>query len=303
MKNKLTISGTFLDEISHDIPSANWGQVEWRKDFDAMKAIGIDTVILIRAGYKDKMTFESQSLKKYGTMRPSYADLVELFLREAERCGMDLFLGLYDSGKYWLNGDYQKEVEINYRFTEEVMEKYGGHNAFRGWYVSHELSVYDDKQLALYEQLASHLKALKNIPLLMSPYIKGSKQFGKTIDALQHEKDWDRILSVLNGKMDIIAFQDGQVDFSELETFMGINKKLSDKYGLISWSNVETFERGMPIDFLPIDWRNLLYKIETAQSVGMRKLIAFEFSHFMSPNSVYPSARNLYNRYKEWLNV
>ena len=99
----LKITGTFLDEISHDIPSANWGKKEWAKDFDVMKSIGIDTVILIRCGYKDKMTFNSRVLKNHFSMRPLYADLVELFLEQAERCGMEFFFGLYDSGKFFRN--------------------------------------------------------------------------------------------------------------------------------------------------------------------------------------------------------
>ena len=301
MKNKLTITGTFLDEISHDIPSANWGKKEWQRDFDSMKAIGIDTVILIRSGYKDKMTFDSQSLKNVTLLRSAYIDLVDLFLLESERCGMDFFFGLYDSGKFWINGEYQKEIELNLRLTEEVIEKYGDRKAFKGWYASHELTMYDDKQLKMYQELADHLRELKDIPILMSPYVKGKKQFGETISPIEHEKDWDTILSALSGKVDIVAFQDGQVEFSELKEFMEINKKLADKYNLTSWSNIETFERGMPIDFLPIDWRNLRYKIEVAQSINVEKLITFEFSHFMSPNSIYPSAHNLYQRYKEWL--
>ena len=40
----LPITGTFLDEISHDIPHQNWGEREWDRDFRYMKAIGIDTV-------------------------------------------------------------------------------------------------------------------------------------------------------------------------------------------------------------------------------------------------------------------
>ena len=28
------ITGTFLDEITHDIPSQNWGEEEWAADFD-----------------------------------------------------------------------------------------------------------------------------------------------------------------------------------------------------------------------------------------------------------------------------
>ena len=31
----MKITGTFLDEITHDIPSANWGPEEWAADFDA----------------------------------------------------------------------------------------------------------------------------------------------------------------------------------------------------------------------------------------------------------------------------
>ena len=46
----MRITGTFLDEITHDIPSNNWGREEWARDFRVMKAIGIDTVVLIRAG-------------------------------------------------------------------------------------------------------------------------------------------------------------------------------------------------------------------------------------------------------------
>lgn len=37
------------------------------------------------------------------------------------------------------------------------------------------------------------------------------------------------------------------------------------------------------------------YKME------IEKLITFEFSHFMSPNSIYYSVQNLYKRYREWL--
>ena len=34
--NGLRITGTFLDEISHDIPHQNWGEKEWDQDFAYM---------------------------------------------------------------------------------------------------------------------------------------------------------------------------------------------------------------------------------------------------------------------------
>ena len=54
--NALPITGTFLDEISHDIPHQNWGEKEWDRDFRYMKDMGIDTVIDIRCGYRKFIT-------------------------------------------------------------------------------------------------------------------------------------------------------------------------------------------------------------------------------------------------------
>ena len=53
----MRITGTFLDEITVDIMSNNWGPEEWAKDFRAMKYIGIDTVIIIRSGFENKCIF------------------------------------------------------------------------------------------------------------------------------------------------------------------------------------------------------------------------------------------------------
>ena len=62
--NGLKITGTFLDEISHDIPHQNWGEKEWDQDFAYMKAIGIDTVIDIRCGYRKFITYPSAGMVK-----------------------------------------------------------------------------------------------------------------------------------------------------------------------------------------------------------------------------------------------
>lgn len=62
----LQITGTFLDEISHDIPHQNWGEKEWNLDFQHMKRIGIDMVIMIRSGYRKFITYPSKYLLKKG---------------------------------------------------------------------------------------------------------------------------------------------------------------------------------------------------------------------------------------------
>ena len=84
--NGIQITGTFLDEISHDIPHQNWGEAEWDLDFQYMKAIGIDTVIMIRSGYRKFITYPSEYLLNKGCFMPS-VDLVDMYLRLAVTIG------------------------------------------------------------------------------------------------------------------------------------------------------------------------------------------------------------------------
>ncbi len=310
MKEKIKITGTFLDEISHDINHQNWGEQEWEQDFIDMKSIGIDTVIMIRCGYQRWITYPSEVLiSEEGCYQPP-VDLVDMFLRLSERHGMKFYFGLYDSGKYWLNQEYKKETALNKRIIDEVYRKYGMSPAFSGWYFSHEINRNIPGIVDEYALLGNYCKALSNLPVMISPYIDGNKAVlasnsnlvkDQSITLEAHEKEWDIILSKVKDSVDIIAFQDGHVDFHELVDFMKINKKLCDKYNLECWTNCESFDRDMPIKFLPIKWEKMFLKLEAARKAGIDKAITFEFSHFMSPNSSYPQARNLFKRYKAYL--
>ncbi len=308
----MTIKGTFLDEISHDIPHQNWGEEEWDRDFGYMRQAGIEHVILIRCGYRRWQTFPSRVLtEKEGCFTPP-VDLVDLFLRLSEKWGMKFWFGLYDSGKYWTAGDYRREVELNCSLIDEVWARYGKSKAFAGWYISQECSRNTGKIIDLYAQLGRHCKAVSNnLPTLISPYIDGRKNISQYesqtalaegVSVESHEKEWDAIFKGIQGAVDIVAFQDGHVDYSELPDFLRANKRLADRYGMECWTNTETFDRDMPIKFLPIKWEKLRLKMQLAAEAGIDKAITFEFSHFMSPQSAYMQAGHLYRRYLEYLN-
>ena len=96
----MKITGTFLDEITVDIPSNNWGPEEWGKYFAAMKRMGIDTVIIIRCGWGRNAVFDSSVLKNKHQMLPVYSDLASMFLELAEKYKMKLFFGTYDSNVF-----------------------------------------------------------------------------------------------------------------------------------------------------------------------------------------------------------
>lgn len=172
----MQIKGTFLDEISHDIPHQNWGEKEWDADFGYMHRAGIEHVILIRCGYRRWQTFPSQVLTAEERCFEPPVDLVDLFLRLSEKWGMHFWFGLYDSGKYWAAGDYRHEVELNCRLIDEVWARYGSRKAFAGWYISQECSRNTGKIIDLYAELGRHCKQVSGgLPTMISPYIDGCK--------------------------------------------------------------------------------------------------------------------------------
>ena len=292
------ITGTFLDEITHDIPSQNWGPVEWRKEFLLYSEIGIDTVIIIRAGYQSKCIFSAKSIPD---LLPIYDDLGELFFSLADEYGISVFLGTYDSGNHWLRRSWWKEVDVNKAFVEEAVERYGHHASFRGWYLCHETSRNDVHIIELFNHIGKFCKSAKDVPVLISPFPQGAKQFsGSGIMTLDESFDhWQRIFAETHGAFDICAFQDGQINYQELPRFVQGIGQLGQEHGVTIWSNLETFDRDMPIKFPPADWRYLRFKLEAAAAVA-EKIITFEFPHFMSPNSCYPAAHNLYRRYQDY---
>lgn len=311
--NALKITGTFLDEISHDIPHQNWGEKEWDRDFQHMKNIGIDTVIMIRSGYRKFITYPSPYLISQGCYKPS-VDLLDMYLRLADRYGMKFYFGLYDSGKYWDTNDLTWEIEHNKQVIDEVWKNYGEkHSSFQGWYISTEISRKTKGAIGTFHALGKQCKEISGgLPTFISPWIDGKKAVLASSSTLskkdavsirEHEKEWDEIFSGISGVVDACAFQDGQIDYDELDAFFEVNKKLADKYGLQCWTNAETFDRDMPIKFFPIKFDKLRLKLEAAERAGYDKAITFEFSHFMSPQSAYLQAGHLYDRYKEYFQI
>ena len=305
----MQIKGTFLDEISHDIPHQNWGEKEWDADFGHMHRAGIEHVILIRCGYRRWQTFSSQVLTSEERCYEPPADLVGMFLRLSEKWGMKFWFGLYDSGKYWASGDYLHEVELNCRLIDEVWARYGHHESFQGWYLSQEISRRTKNMSRIYAEVGRHAKAVSGgLKTMISPYIHGIKTDqvmagDKALSVEEHRREWNEILGNVAGAVDILAFQDGQVDYHELYDYLVVNKALADKYGMECWTNIESFDRDMPIRFLPIKWEKLLLKLDAARRAGMQNVITFEFSHFMSPNSAYPQAGHLYDRYCDYFKI
>lgn len=306
----IRLTATFLDEISDDIPHQNWGVEEWDRDFAAMKETGIDTVVMIRCGARKFIAYPSKILMEEEGCHEPPVDLVDMFLSLAEKYGMRYFFGTYTRRK---NGENTaEEIERSWdqerRLIDEAWERYGHRKAFAGWYLAKEILYREPAVVAEFRRYGEHCKKISgNLPILISPAMWGRKAWdpndpnARDLDFRVHERMWDEIMSEIAGLVDIIAFQDGHVTYEELPEVLRINKRLADKHGIELWTNTESFDRDMPIRFLPIKWEKMRLKLLAAEQAGIEHAMTFEFSHFMSPNSCYLAAGNLRRRYLEWL--
>jgi hypothetical protein len=309
----MRLTGTFLDEISFDIPHQNWGHEEWDNDFKAMQAIGIKRVIMIRCAHRNFMTYPSQVIPRISgyAMHQPPVDLVDMFLTLAEQYGMEFYFGTFHchSGncKSWSDPQiFKQEAAINVEIISEVQALYGHRRAFAGWYLTHEVCSDNPGTIDLFIEQGEHAKKISGgKPTLISPYFAGVKAHRggnayPPVTIEEHTADWTTIFSQLSGVLDYVAFQDGHVNYDELPAYLQVTRELAARYGVACWSNIESFDRDMPIHYLPIKWEKFLWKMESAASVGIEEAISFEFSHFISPNSMYQSAAGLYDRYAEY---
>lgn len=295
------ITGTFIDEITIDIPSANWSEDQWRRELCFMKFFGIDTLVIIRGGLHRRATFPSRVL---GLTHES--DFARLIFEEASKHDMKVYFGTYISSRSAAISQldsWRNEYDINRAFVDEVLERYSSYPSFFGWYLSHEMGMYNETFVTFLHRLTEYLRSVTpDKPRLVSPYFMGQEVFpDRWLKPDAQAAQFDRIFDEVPG-IDICAFQDATVPFGYQGEYFAAVLEVCKRHGVELWANVESFARDMLPKFLPADFRVLRDRL-AASAPYVSKTITFEFSHFLSPQSMYPSARNLFFRYCEYFGL
>jgi hypothetical protein len=310
----MKITGTFITDSFTDIPDQNWSIEQWDADYRAMKQIGIDTVILLRCGIEKFqtgggwITYPSKVLEKYcPALLRLPEDWIEMHLSLAQKYGIKCFVGVYRQFEGFREPGQRKVIDLGRKVIDELWDYYSRFTSFAGWYLPFEISrAY--QPLDAFKVLGKHCHDISGgLPVMISPgndgiknvsvYESQTRKAELDLTFEQHQHEWKQMMPEIAGAIDIIAFQDGHVDLEELGAYTEFNSSLARKYGVEFWSNAETFDRDMPIKFLPIAWYKLFHKLRIAETAGAAKAITFEFSHFLSPNSSYPQARSLFHKY------
>ena len=297
MKTNYPITGTFIDDVTYDIPCSNWTYEEWAKELDNMAEVGIDTLIFARAVFCGKCIYPS---KVFPTLKDEDDDFAGFILREAAKRNMTVFVGGYISNLTWNNGDWKNEIAQNKKFIKEFVARYGDIPSFKGWYVPHEGY---DRILNLKDTMGGLAALYKDSTpekyVLVSPFFRSAVTSAEPFTPERTAEEWDYIWEKCGKDIDFCAFQDGTAPLDELAAYVSAVKTVCDKHGIALWSNVETFERDVRRLYYPIPFDQLKRRIKAVEGI-VEKLITFEFSHFLSPQSIYLSARNLNRLYREY---
>ncbi|MBO7344983.1 MAG: DUF5109 domain-containing protein, partial [Clostridia bacterium] len=172
--------------------------------------------------------------------------------------------------------------------------------SFKGWYIPHETNT----KILNIKEIMGGLAALckdktPDKRVLVSPFFNSSLFSKEPFTPQRTAEEWDDIWEKAGKDIDDCAFQDGTSPLEDYEGYLKAMKGLCDKHNISLWANVETFERDVRRMYFPIPFDLMRKRIEIAEPY-VDKMITFEFSHFLSPQSIFPSAQNLNNLYKRY---
>lgn len=285
--------GTFIQ----DFLVRDWDDDRWQQEFQMMKDLGMKYLVFAPTLHIDK---EEQAKTLYpsrlsGVSQRWRNDLIDLCLRNAQKAGIKVFLGLNFHERWW-DVDYSeewlfKQMELGNQVADELIDLYKSSypDAMHGWYWVWEIANVDKLQIPVYRQALIHALNINvdhlhqryvDMPVMLSPFM--NYQVGT---AKLNGKLWQAIFEGVNFRAgDIFSPQDcigaGGLTMEELPIwFSELSKAVRTKPGLLFWSNAETFEQkywsSAPLSRF-VDQMELV-------SAHVSKVVTFAYSHYYSP--------------------
>lgn len=309
------ITGTFINMLIPDTGISNAGKKEWEQDFRMIKAMGMDSIFVIRTEFEQNGNRLSAEDPR-STTWPQDKCLLDMVFRMADEYGLNLYLGGPVSITNLHLGDWKKEIEDTKKYYDRTVEKYAAHKCFKGLYVSLEALPWHFNFFDICAEVLAYMKS--NFPekkTFMSPSFGGVD--GSMSSRYSAEK-WVEIYGNyffrnVAGLLDYCAPQDtfaspscclGEIIHGGLSEWYEKAGRLFDECGIQLWSNVETFQRAFPghgegkAFYRQVDYRTLYMKLQEASPL-VDKIITYDFFTCMSPNTEWGSSRRLLSRYLE----
>lgn len=304
-------TGTFVQLLADH---AAWDASRWETLFAAMRAIGVDEVVVQWSVNGVTPVYASRHFKT-----PPQASLPAV-LAAARSQGMRLIVGLVHDPAFWSKIERDpKLVRVYFRrlcldslaTAGEIANLAGDNPAFAGFYIPQEI---DDRnwldparRKVLITYLGELTRGLHDIapdaPVAISGFSNAFAEPGLL------EQCWEDILRQTG--IDRVLFQDGvgvaKLRPTETGIFLAAVSRAARTVGRTFTPVVETFTQvdGQPINdkpfrAVPADLERIRRQLAMAEAVPHTGIVAFSLPEYCSPLAG-PRAAALYNGYKQSL--
>ncbi|MCK5732622.1 MAG: DUF4434 domain-containing protein [Candidatus Latescibacteria bacterium] len=294
-----------------------WGEASWRALVADMHGIGIRTIICITTALWGRPLFTGYNEKVGIPLKMGCEDPLTACVDEADRLGMEVFLGAGLRGRVSQVRDYadmkppwpEDWFRWNTALAEALIDKYGDRACFAGLYIPYEMD-FEAYQVELYEKLMKQWlrPAVGNVPFLASP------------GSLGNHPDPDRLGGQLERMdIDILACQDyggRSNDVAEAlelvkQNLAGLEraKRVVEQVGVRLWTNCEVFSRKWGPDGRPICIPGPFERIREQlrlQAPLVEKVICYQYQGIMNRRTERvpigaPGTQALYDAYAVYL--
>jgi hypothetical protein len=306
-----TIMGTALEPMAVlDLPEMSWRPDDYNRYMAALKADGLDMVVLQFAVFEQWACYPSLLRKAYFEY-----DFILMLFNLAEQYGVRIVLGLaLDSHVGYLRNpavgwDADFDLQLCQQVARELWQRYGSHPKLWGWYIPHETGDRKHRGDTLYlmSRLAPWLKELTpNKKVTHGPWFTSYLTVGADATTpAQYADEWDAILNQVKG-IDIYAIQDGTAPDAEVGAWFAAAQPVFLTHGAELWSVVEAFPRD-PISCMALTDRAvtievLLNRMRQADPY-VSGFVTFEYQRYLGPLSHLAGSRDLNSAYRQWLDT
>lgn len=272
----------------------DWTQDRWLQEFSMLKNIGVNEVILqdvadTRAMYTAYFT----SLSNY---THNDVDMLNNALTAADQSEMKVRVGLGFNGDWWsknatditwLNTEAAKEKDI----FNEILQVYGAHASFSGWYIPYEFSQLTATSTTTKANLNSFLKQMGNEiklkdsrDVMIAPFYNGKYSLFYPLSG------WTSTIqtALKDTKIDIVALQDsvgaGYNTLSQVGKIFSYTKKATDYLGIKLYADTETYT-STSTGNVPAAQSRISSQLSAEKSY-VKGFVAFSIDHFQNVNVV-----------------
>ncbi len=286
-----------------------WDDKRWQEEFSMLKEAGMKYLVLDPTLQSDENDISNAIYPSdLPNVKNNYSiDLVDNCLRNAEKAGFKVFIGLNFHKKWWGSNTSEwisDQMELGNQVAGELFKKYKEKypKSFYGWYWGWEI---DNLRFKTAERQDALIKALNinidylneitpNMPFMFCPFVN------HRVGSVTENRDmWMNILPRVHfRKGDIFAPQDcvgaGGLELHMVdEWFKTIGEAVDLVPGLEFWSDAETFDQRF---WTAATLDRFVKQMEIVQPY-VSNIISFAYSHYYSTFQKSNEFHKLYQVY------